>query len=291
MATMLVFVWCCAAGADAAPAVSPEVHARSLAVLHEALAEGKVWVKVHAAESLLWTGNPEGVRDLFLKEAVAPEPFYRIGVWRVLAQATSDPAERKMYTEKIAAVLLDKKAEDRGHAAETLGKLGYSSHDPEIVRMAQVETGSTLPLVRWVLANSGDAKDEAALAELLTSDNVDTRGCAAYALRFFKTIRPETYAQLAAAAGKEPADSTHRINMLSPWYLHAPEADRPAIHAKLLEYAERGTKDDKREMCAALGRVPNAGDLPILVRLLDDPDLDARSGAAEAVLRVERALK
>lgn len=288
MAMGLVLLLGMAAATDA---VSAEVHARSLAVLHEALAEGKVWVKVHAAESLLWTGHPEGVRELFLNEAKSAGPFYRIGVWRVLAQAAADPEERKAYTEKIAAVLLDPSAEDRGHAAETLGKLGYTSHDPEIVRLAQTETGSNLPLMRWVLANSGDAKDEAYLAELLTSDNVDTRGCAAYALRFFKQLRPETYAKLAEAASKDPTDSPHRVNMISPWYLHAPESERPAIHARLIEYAERGTKDDKREMCAALGRVPRVDDLGIFERLLDDPDLDARAGAAEALLRIENSLK
>ncbi|MBX7259361.1 MAG: hypothetical protein K1Y02_23565 [Candidatus Hydrogenedentes bacterium] len=279
------------AAADTAPAVSPELQARSLAVLHEALKEGKVWVKVHAAESLLWTGHPEGVRDLFLKEAESAGTFYRIGVWRVLAQATSNPDERKAYTEKIAAVLLDPKAEDRAHAAETLGKLGYSTHDPEVVRLAQVETGSTLPLMRWVLANSGDAKDEAALAELLDSTDVDSRGCAAYAFRFFKKLRPETYAKLAAAAAKEPADSSRCVLLLSALYLHAPESERPAIHDKLLAFASRGTTEDKREVCAALGRLPRAQDLPVFVPILDDPDLDARAGAAEAILRVENSTK
>ena len=287
MSAIMILILCGAANAAPGPGAA-NLHERSLAVLREALAEGKEWVKVHAAESLLWTAHPENVRDLFLKEQETAGPRYRIGVWRVLAQAAPDEKERQTYVGKIVAVFVDTNAPDRLHAAETLGKLGYAGRESEVVRWAEKEYGSNQAMARWILANSGNAKDEAYLAELLQSDNADARGCAAYALRFFKKVRPETYAKLQAAGQKEPLDSNQRANILSPWYLHAPEAERPAIRAPLLKYAENGTKDDKREMCAALGRAPNPDDVPVLTRLLDDPDLDARAGAAEALLRIER---
>lgn len=290
MFTAIVFAFCSLAGA-ASEGLPPDIHDRSLAVLHEALADGKEWVKVHAGEALLWTGHPEGVRESFLQDLPNAGPFYRIGVWRVLAQAASDATERGGYEQKILSVLLDTKAPDRQHAAETLGKLGVASHDAEVVRLAKEETGAFRAMTRWVLANSHDPADEAALAALLDAEDADARGCAAYALRFFKAILPETYAKLKSAGEREPRDSKQRTNILSPWYLHAPKAERPAIRARLIEYADKSQKEDKREMCAALGRVPSRDDVPILVRLLDDPELDARSGAAEALLRIENAMK
>lgn len=269
--------------------VTPGMHDRCLAVLHEALAGGKEFVKVHAAESLLWTGHPDQVRETFLNEP-QDVPKYRIGVWRVLAQATRNPEERREYENKILAVLLDPNAPDRLHAAETLGKLGVASRDPEVLRLAKEETGPFQAMVRWVMANSGNEEDEAALVELLASPDAYTRGCTAYALRFFKSIRPETRERLRAAGEKEPLDSAWRTHLLSARYLHASSEERPALRESLLQYLETGDTGQKREACAALGRVPNTADIPTLSNLLDDIDLDVRAGAAEAILLAERML-
>ena len=288
MVTAIFLAFCCAV--NPGETVTPDLHARCLSVLHEALAEGKEFVKVHAAESLIWTGNAGNVREVFLSEP-ATVPRYRIGVWRVLAQAAPDPKGRQEYANKILAVLLDTSAPDRTHAAETSGKLGVTSHAPEVLLLAGGEAGSCQAMARWVLANSGDEKDEAYLAELLESPNADARGCAAYALRFFKKIRPATYEMLKAAAEKEPADSPQRANMISPLYLHASPAERPAVRVRLLQCAGSGRTEDKREVCAALGRVPNPEDIPFLTKLLDDAELDARAGAAEAILRIENKQK
>ena len=288
MVTAIVLAFCCAVNPDGA--ISPALHARCLSVLREALADGKEFVKVHAAESLIWTGNAGNVREVFLNEPTTA-PRYRIGVWRVLAQTAPEPKDRHEYENKILAVLLDTNAPDRTHAAETSGKLGVTSHAPEVLLLAGGEAGACQAMARWVLANSGDEKDEAFLAELLESPNADARGCAAYALRFFKKIRPATYEKLKTAAEKEPVGSSQRANMISPWYLHASLAERPDVRARLLQCVETGKGEDKREVCAALGRVPNPEDLPFLTRLLDDADLDARAGAAEAILRIANVQK
>lgn len=285
---MLTLTCCYFAGADAV--VSPELHDRCLAELHDTLEKGEAFVKVHAAESLLWTGHPDQVREVFLNES-QDVPKYRIGVWRVLAQASLDAQERRKYEDKILAVLLDPKAPDRLHAAETLGKLGVTSRDPEVLRLAKEETGPFQAMVRWVLANSGNEQDEAALAELLASPDAYTRGCTAYALRFFKNLRPATAEKLNAAAEKEPLDSSWRTHVLSARYLHAKASEQPKLRQALLEYLETGDTGQKREACAALGRVPNPEDIPLLNPLLDDPDRDVRAGAAEAMLLIERSLE
>mgnify|MGYP001013405766 CR=1 FL=1 len=245
MFTALIFTCCCAASAG--ETVSPALHDRCLTIVREAMGEGKEFVKVHAAEALLWTGYPENVRELFLNEPDT-EPRYRIGVWRVLAQAAPCLDERKDYENKILAVLLEPNAPDRTHAAETSGKLGVTSHDPEVIHLAAEGDGSCQAMARWVMANSGDEKDEAYLAELLESSDAAARGCAAYAFRFFKTIRPETYLKLKTAAEKEPLGSPQYANITSPLYLHAAAEERPAIHERLLQCAARGNKDDKREV-------------------------------------------
>ena len=79
--------------------------------------------------------------------------------------------------------------------------------------------------------------------------------------------------------------------MISPWYLHASPAERPVVRARLLQCAEAGKSEDKREVCAALGRAPNPEDIPFLTKLLGDADLDVRAGAAEAILRIELSQK
>lgn len=271
---------------QAEPGVSQDLHDRCLVELRDALNNGKEFVKVHAAESLLWTGNPEGVRDVFLRESQTV-PKYRIGVWRVLAQASLDKQERHVYENKIMAVLLDQEAPDRQHASETLGKLGITSRDTEILRLTREGTGPFQTMARWIVANSGGAEDESYLAKLLESPDPATRGCAAYALRFFKVVRPETYQQIKRAADNEAPNSPWLAHLLSSCYLHASPDEKPAIRLRLLQCIA-GSSEQKREVCAALGCRPHPEDIAPLKNLLADSDMDVRAGAAEALLFIER---
>src|SRR5690606_18340609 len=68
------------------------------------------WVKVHAAEFLLWENQAvDEVREVYLQEErlFGDVPKYRIGIWRVLAQAAVDPQDRKHWVDKIVAAYLD----------------------------------------------------------------------------------------------------------------------------------------------------------------------------------------
>lgn len=271
------------------PAVTQELHDRALAVLHEALDTSQEWAKVHAAESLVWTGHPEGVYETFLKEVDGALPPYRIGVARVLAQAAPTADERQRHQDRILDAFLDSSGPDRLHAVETLAKLGYAGRPDELVRVARDETGSFQAYARWALANSGAPEDEAAFVALLDAPDADVRGCVAYGLRFFKTLRPASFAKLTAVVGAALLDSKVRVDvhLLSAAYVHAPAEDRSKLRTFLEEYADNGTPGAKREVYAALGRVGDPADLPSLVHGLDDADLDARAGAAEAILRIE----
>src|SRR5690606_4928979 len=76
------------------------------------------WIKVHAAEYLLWTGHGDAVKQVFVAEEkqYGNSTPYRIGVWRVLAQAASDSIERNYWIKKIAQAFLDEQGQDRVHA-------------------------------------------------------------------------------------------------------------------------------------------------------------------------------
>src|SRR5436190_22221225 len=70
-------------------AVSDSLRQKELQVLRTALEREERWSKVHAAEFLLSLDYPQGVAQIFERELASrgDEPEYRIGIWRVLAQA------------------------------------------------------------------------------------------------------------------------------------------------------------------------------------------------------------
>ena len=104
-----------------------DLQEEAVSVLRKVLHKQQQWVKVHAAEFLIWTGNERGVKQAFLKELELfhQKPQYRIGIWRVLAQV-SDGAEAAQYHKQIVNAFLDTAGKDRIHAIETMAKLKIS---------------------------------------------------------------------------------------------------------------------------------------------------------------------
>ena len=109
--------------------VRADVRAEALALLERAVVEESQWVKVHAAEGLLWTGHTAKVAEAFASELGTTETGYRVGVLRVMAQLSPPPPEvspgvpaEQEYRQQIIAIFLDPNAEDRLHALESLAK-------------------------------------------------------------------------------------------------------------------------------------------------------------------------
>jgi len=102
---------------------APRLRAEAQQVLVESLEATGQWSSVHAAEYLISVGRSDLVVEAFRVQDNVETPQYRIGVWRVLAQAEPSQLKRSEYVERIREVLLDEEAPDRLHALESLAKL------------------------------------------------------------------------------------------------------------------------------------------------------------------------
>jgi len=260
-----------------------------LNILHKAMtADNNFWMNVHAAEALVYNVYPDGVEEYFTKLENNPKSNI-IGVSRVLAKLNKkDAGKYQKYVHQIRDVFLNSDSlHQRITALESLGKLGYSEPLPEIQRLA-LEGGSGIKTFsRWVLANSGNAKDEADLAELLNSQEPLEYFYAAYALGFMEDVSSDTHARLEACANRLTKDAPHRVYVLSTLFIHSPLEKRDKVKAKLLTYIH-GEKNERYEVGQALAIRGTPSDNHILEQLLDDPDMDVQVSAANALLRIER---
>jgi hypothetical protein len=264
-----------------------ELRAKCLTVLRDGLRDGSDFVKIHAAEALLKNGYPEGVKKTFVPDAISAPPKYRIGVWRVLAQAYSrDTENRGKCVAWIVQAFKDKDGPDRLHASETLGKLGYSDRSSGALSLAKGPESPLQVNALWILANSGNARNETDLAAGLKSHDIAIRTNTAYALRFLPRLRSNTISALKLAIKTESDDSDARVYLLSALYVHGAKQERAALRDSLLRYVTSGRNDQHIEACAALAQVGADEDLQPVLRLLTDKELDVRIAAANAILGI-----
>ena len=313
--------------ADEKPGISRELRQQALAVLRQVLKEEHGWYKVRAAEFLVALDYPQDVEEIFSNElkvarasslcdslcdsqdgcptrTAADQPGYRVGVWGVLARVTNNNEQRKEWLDKISDVFIDAGAPDRTRAAEALAELGYKVTDEHRKAFEDVAKLSRDPIsayAAWVLVNSAEEGAEARLAGLLDAEEPKTRDAAAHALGQLAGISAPTRRKLALAAisplvpeGRalaadlEPGEPVIGIDLVSAAAVHAPPDYRAAWKKLVLRYAEKGSKAEQRRVCQALARLGGDKDLPLLRRLLKDPDADVRSTAAWAILRIGR---
>lgn len=273
--------------------VSEELRERCVRTLRDVLADGRRWVKVHAAEYLLALDYREGVQAAFERELehFSEEPQYRIGIWRVLARAADNEEQRNKWTGSIRKVFLNPAATDRLHAVETLAKLGYKVCDADagaFEEAAESDHTAMTAFARWVLVNSERPDAEARLAELLASPDVKVRGYAAYALRHLPTVSLQVAGQLAAAVEREPAGSLTRVFLVGAAAVHTSGKTRAQLVGELVREVTRGSGDECAQAVQTLAQVGSQAELPPLIALLDNSDPDQRATAAAAILRIGR---
>jgi HEAT repeat protein len=152
--------------------------------------------------------------------------------------------------------------------------------------LAQDASAPGVHFYRWLLAEGND-RGLTYLAELLDSQNRETRGIAAYGLRHMADrLPPEVVRKLAVTALAEPR-SKYRIYLVIGAYVAARD-DKNAKQFKdlLLPYARNGSKDEKYQTAAAIAVRGDPDDLPMLSTLLSDAEADVRVSAANAILQI-----
>ncbi len=267
------------------------------------------WVKVHAAEYLLWTGNPEGVRDVFLEENKQFETRspYRIGIWRVLSQASVNNEDKKVWNDKIMQAFTDPEGNDRLHASETLAKLKISpfADYPEITKKTIESPVRSLSLyTRW--SDAFITKDSLVAVrksffDLAVSNNEDiaSRKLAIYVLRQLRDLSQKQWVILAGLALAEPEDSELKMSLINGAVILADENSTSSIlynqvFDELLGYEQVATKGVRGEIVAGLAEKGNPEDLPVLISLLrnanpigqESNDADLQASAAYAILKI-----
>ncbi|HBY54691.1 MAG TPA: hypothetical protein DEH15_19915 [Marinilabiliales bacterium] len=225
----------------------------TLEVLRNNMQTQEKWVKVHAAEFLLWSGYPDGVKETFLREDSLHEDvsFYRIGIWRVLAQA--DQKHRDIWIDKIKKAFLDEKGIDRIHAIETLAKLNISpfENDMKINELLVVDSIDNFIIYKlWSFAYTSEESFRLAQNALLkltvSADNADSiRVISAYALKKLGELDYLSWKLLAESALTE--SSSLKVNLLNAAIITADiEALKTnSVNKILTELIDLNEKDDK----------------------------------------------
>ena len=281
-----------------------QIKSQALEELRSVLQEQTGWVKVHAAEFLLWAGYPDGVKAVYQDEeshysTVTP---YRIGIWRVLAQAADTEEEKEGYIEKILEAFLDTAGADRIHASETLAKLERSPAKANAEVTAAALTSDVKALAwytRWAVAfDSADSRVRAkkALLEQLSEEDPTARIIAAYSLRKIGGLSQSEWKTLSEAAAREPTTSPASVYLLSAALITADDAygETEKIYSSLRDFAQAPGKGERMEMCIALAEKGSENDIPLLVALLnnetplgrEEDDADVRAAAAFALLKI-----
>jgi HEAT repeat protein len=249
------------------------------------------WLRIHAAEALLDNGQSAHIAELFKPEADTAPPPYRIGVWRVLAR-TNGGSERQACVERIRSVLRDPDATDRISAAESLGKLQAANPgDDEIIsQWLTTADDATAVFPRWLLclssSNATRGATEAALAKHLGSPDAVARLRAGFVLGRLEHISPDSLAALRRQLQAEPADSIARVYLITAVLLHSDEtAGREQLKEQLAPYL-KGRANEQLEAGIVLGLTGKDADLKLLHANLDNPEPDARIGAANGMLRL-----
>lgn len=289
---------------------------KALAELCSILEHSQKSVKVHVAEYLIWTGHPDVALKEFLKEEKmhSNEPKYRIIIWRVLAQAESDPARKKIWLNKIYAAYNDIDGPDRTHAIETLAKLKQPVTNlfPQVTAKALASSDRNLQTYAlWASSYGSDSlmnrNRQKFIDMALTDTNLTIRNISAYVLRQIKGLNLHQWEQITAVAlSSHKTDETY-VAMLTTSLITAPiRADRK----KLLKIDELLMKDvnnytirqriDLSQMLAEKGEKKH---LKILEDFINNENLagknnfssdesaDLRAAAAYAILKINKNRK
>lgn len=276
---------------------NPGLAGKAREVVARALREESGFVRIHAAEALLDTGNGGNVPAAFLPypspaDPGTPNPA-RIGIWRVMALASASPAEREKWVSHVRLVALDPTAPDRLQAVETLGKLHVQLSPGElqaIRQWAEESVPAIAPFLWWVLHLNGAPDALPKIVAALGTPEPIARLRAAYILKRDKLTGADAGGALARAWAGEPPDSPAYAYVLCAM---ATLGDDPAKQRECLDrlgnlIAPGVNAAGQYEACLTLMQLWPAENAGKFGHLLDSPDADTRVGAAWAVLHLSQ---
>lgn len=300
---ILVFLAGCNNNRNNTLPVSDSLRQEAIQVVRLNFENKSKWEKVHAAEYLLWIGYPQGVKETFLREErnFGTESPYRIGIWRVLAQADTASEKKRIWVNKIISAYLDSNGTDRVHAAEAMAKLNISPlrESPEVTK--KILNGEINPLsiyTLWGVATSAPdtvKKYKNALLNILTNDTVEIqlKSIAAYALRHLDNLSPDEWHNVAQSALSSPEKQEDRANLLSAAFVTTPDDSIQSvtyfdIRRNLLQTKSTPAESNRVEMTAALAEKGTLADLPLLTSLMENGSANLQTVAAYAILKIDR---
>lgn len=265
------------------------------------------WIKVHVAEFLLWEHYAvDEVRALFMEEERKYDQmlYYRIGVWRVLAQAAATDEERRGWLNKILAIYSDEDSPERVHAIETLAKLKYPVAR-DLSHWAAMQTADIDAFAVYSIWNasfysdiSKDAAREMCLSLLRqqrAEKRTDLMPVVSYVLRRLKPFEPAEWDVIRAALNHVEANHSLYANILATLWMTAPEArSSDALDIKKVLTGLTGDRAVQLHVFAGWAECGEQADTQELIaqylsrRQADRPgyDADVHAIAAYAVLKV-----
>lgn len=272
------------------------------------------FIKVHAAEYLIWLGHKDEARKEFLheNELHGNQPKYRIGIWRVLSQTEQEPTGKKAWYDNVYKAFGDLNGPDRLHAAETLAKLKLSPLEqyPEATQRSLADESRNMQVyTQWALSYSPQADPNASRKEflhLLASDsNQVIRMISAYIVRRTKGLTPEEWTKLSEEALAEPDTSELKKNLLNTAAVTLPEgmqktAAYDTIRKEMTSHYQQFNAGDRIALSQALAEIGIASDIPLLESYLENENskglyeadskegADVRTAAAYAIIKIKQ---
>ena len=285
---------------------------KALTELNLILGHRQKWIKVHAAEYLIWAGYPDAARKEFLKEEKihSNEPQYRIGIWRVLVQAEKEPARKKMWLNKIYDAYKDMSGPDRTHATETLAKLKQPVTNlfPQVTAKTLASGDRNLQVYALWASSFGsdylmDKNRQKFIDMALTDTNLIVRKISAFVLRQSKGLNQHQWERLTSSAlSLEKTDHTY-LTFLATSLVTAPVgADSKKllkINDLLIKDVKSYTAGQRTELSQALAEKGDKRHLKILQGFINDENsegiynpssdegADLRAAAAYAILKIK----
>lgn len=290
---------------------------QALAELNEVLKTQPEFIKVHAAEFLIWLGHRDEVRKEFLKENElhGDQPKYRIGIWRVLAQTETEEEKKKIWHDKVFNAFGDLNGPDRLHASETLAKLQLSPKErfPEATMKSLLDESRNLQVyTHWALSYADDANDDQFtrdFLQMLESDsNRVVRLISAYIIRKRKGLRPDQWTTLATQALAEADSSDLKKVLLNTAFVTLPDnLFNPEEYGKIKQAMtsnyQQFSADERIQLAQALAEAGEETDIPMLTAFLNNEHsvgiydantkeaADVRAAAAYAILKIKERSK